>query len=249
MDRRDDLGDATQWSRIHRLLEFCPAARRKTSPRRKPKHCSRGCVPGMPSAGPDGGWRPNSSPSSNDRHAEQGRGQGTPRARRSDRHHTADLHGIGPSAAARLLIDVGDIARFPTAVTSHPGTAPHRSTPPPVIRTGTGSPAPATGRSTVPSTSWPSCSCDTTPGPPLLRPQRPPARQHGSDALSETPTVRRRLQPNGRRRQTRGAGPGGHPGTTVQSSVADSHPHIDTSDQSLPGPATTKPTTALPAAS
>ena len=32
-------------------------------------------------------------------------------------------------------------------------------------------------------------------------------------------------------------GSGGHPGTTLQSSVADSHPDIDTSDQSLPGPA------------
>ena len=44
-------------------------------------------------------------------------------------------------------------------------------------------------------------------------------------------------------------GPGGQPGTTLQSSAADSHPDIDTSDQSLPGPATSKPRTALPAAS
>ncbi len=36
------------------------------------------------------------------------------------------------------------------------------------------------------------------------------------------------------------AGPGGHRGATLQSSAADSHPHIDTSDQPLPGPA--KPT-------
>jgi len=45
------------------------------------------------------------------------------------------------------------------------------------------------------------------------------------------------------------AGPGGHPGTTIQSSAADSHPDIDTSDQSLPGPATNKPRTDLAAAS
>jgi transposase len=44
-------------------------------------------------------------------------------------------------------------------------------------------------------------------------------------------------------------GPGGHSGTTLQSSVADSHPDIDTSDQSLPGPVTTKPRTASLAAS
>ena len=44
-------------------------------------------------------------------------------------------------------------------------------------------------------------------------------------------------------------GPGGHPGTTLQSSVADSHPDIDTSDQSLPGPATRQPRTPSLAAS
>ena len=44
-------------------------------------------------------------------------------------------------------------------------------------------------------------------------------------------------------------GPGGHSGTSVQSSVADSHPDIDTSDQSLPGPATRQPRTDLVAAS
>jgi hypothetical protein len=37
------------------------------------------------------------------------------------------------------------------------------------------------------------------------------------------------------------AGPGGHCGATQQSSAADLPPHIDTSDQPLPGPATTQP--------
>jgi transposase len=40
-------------------------------------------------------------------------------------------------------------------------------------------------------------------------------------------------------------GPGGQPGATLQSSAADSHLDIDTSDQSLPGPATTNPRTHL----
>jgi len=40
-------------------------------------------------------------------------------------------------------------------------------------------------------------------------------------------------------------GPGGHRGTTLQSSVAGSHPHTDTSDKPLPGPVTRKPTTRL----
>jgi transposase len=37
-------------------------------------------------------------------------------------------------------------------------------------------------------------------------------------------------------RQLDRAGPGGHPGATVQSSAADLPPDIDTSDQPLPGP-------------
>jgi transposase len=41
-----------------------------------------------------------------------------------------------------------------------------------------------------------------------------------------------------------GTGPGGHCGATLQSSAVDLHPHIDTSDQPLPGPAnqTLRPT-------
>lgn len=40
-------------------------------------------------------------------------------------------------------------------------------------------------------------------------------------------------------------GPGGHRGATTDSSAAGSHPHADTSDKPLPGPAITQPTTAL----
>lgn len=38
-------------------------------------------------------------------------------------------------------------------------------------------------------------------------------------------------------------GPGGHPGATPQSSAADSHPDIGTSDKPLPGPAKAHPKT------
>ncbi len=40
-------------------------------------------------------------------------------------------------------------------------------------------------------------------------------------------------------------GPGGHVGTTLQSSAADLIPMIDTSDKSLPGPAEPQPRTPL----
>lgn len=62
--------------------------------------------------------------------------------------------------------------------------------------------------------------------------------------------VHARMRADAKRSATSiGAGPGGQPGATLHSSAADSHPDIDTSDQSLPGPANTKPRTALPAAS
>jgi len=44
-------------------------------------------------------------------------------------------------------------------------------------------------------------------------------------------------------------GPGGQPGNDSDSSAADSHPAIDSSDQPLPGPAGTQPKTHLLAAS
>lgn len=46
-----------------------------------------------------------------------------------------------------------------------------------------------------------------------------------------------------------GTGPGGHTGNDTDSSVAGSQPHASSSDKPLLGPANTKPTTALPAAS
>jgi transposase len=74
-----------------------------------------------------------------------------------------ELHGIGPSGAARLLGDVGDILRFASRAHFASGTAPPRSTPPPAITTATGSPAPGTGASTGHCTSWPSSNSVTTP--------------------------------------------------------------------------------------
>jgi transposase len=44
-------------------------------------------------------------------------------------------------------------------------------------------------------------------------------------------------------------GPGGHSGATLKSSAASPTPAADSSDKSLPGPATGKPTTPLKTAS
>ncbi|MFI6829184.1 hypothetical protein ACIBG5_18925 [Kribbella sp. NPDC050241] len=48
---------------------------------------------------------------------------------------------------------------------------------------------------------------------------------------------------------TTATGPGGHRGASLQSSAAGSHPHADSSDKSLPGPAKTKPKPPLRRAS
>jgi hypothetical protein len=87
--------------------------------------------------------------------------------------------------------------------------------------------------------------------PRLLRPPQNRRQDlHGSDAGTQTPPLRCRLSTLlADSLRPLGASPGEQPRTTLQSSAADSHPDIDTSDQSLPGPATAKPRTALLAAS
>jgi transposase len=122
----------------------------------------------------------------------------------------ASLHGIGPSGGARLLVEVGDVTRFPSKAhfASWNGTAPidassgdqvrHR-----LSRAGNRqinrvlhimavAPAPQPHR-----------------GPGLLRPQ--PRRREdtkGSDARPQTPALRHRLPPDDHRRPRRGDGPG-----------------------------------------
>ena len=56
-----------------------------------------------------------------------------------------DIRGVGPVVAARILADVGDVARFAdrNRFASWTGTAPW--TPPPASRTDTASPEPGTG--------------------------------------------------------------------------------------------------------
>ena len=72
-----------------------------------------------------------------------------------------DLHGIGPSGAARLLVEVGDITRFPDRghFASWTGTAPIDASS--GDQCATACPAAGTGRSTWCCTSWPPSSCAT----------------------------------------------------------------------------------------
>jgi transposase len=162
-----------------------------------------------------------------------------------------DLHGIGPSGASRLLGDVGDISRFADRgrFASWNGTAPidassgdqkrHR-----LSRAGNRRINRALHIMAINQ----------------LRSDTEGRRYYdrkvaaGKTKMEAMRCLKRRLSDivyNQMRNDAKIAktGPGGHPGTTLQSSVADSHPDIDTSDQSLPGPAKPKPRTPSLAAS
>jgi transposase len=163
-----------------------------------------------------------------------------------------DLHGIGPSGAARLLVEAGDITRFPTKghFASWTGTAPidassgdnvrHR-----LSRGGNRQVNKALHMMAVVQLRNP------TPGR---------AYYDRKVAAGKTPNeamrcLKRRLSDLVYKTMlndlvaSAGTGPGGHRGNVSDSSAAGSHPHTSSSDKSLPGPANRQPRTPLPAAS
>ena len=183
---------------------------------------------------------------------QEGRRQGAARAHQRHRHLAADsatasARPAPPGCSSTSATSPGSRPR----ATSRPGTAPRRSTRPPATRSGTGCPAPATGRSTGRCTSWRPSSCAT--------PARAAHYYDRKKAAGKTSMEAMRASSGGCPTSSTGrwsttpsrsmTGPGGHPGATTESSAAGSHPDTGTSDKSLPGPATTKPRTALPAAS
>src|SRR5438552_3645667 len=154
-----------------------------------------------------------------------------------------DLNGIGPSGAARLIGDIGDIRRFTSRGhfasrnASWNGTAPldassgdqqrHR-----LSRAGNRRINRVLHIMAIVALR------NDTEGRAYYRRKVAAGKTH-REALR---CLKRRLSDivyNQMRAdaQRLAASPGGHPGATVQSSAADSHPDIDTSDQSLPGPA------------
>jgi len=163
-----------------------------------------------------------------------------------------ELNGIGPSSAARLLADVGDIHRFADRdrFASWNGTAPldassgnqqrHR-----LSRAGNRRINRALHIMAVVQLRNP------TEG----RAYYDTKKQNGMPSMMAMRALKRRLSnvvytrmlDDQKRREA--ASPGGQPGNDSDSSAADSHPDIDTSEKPLPGPATTNPRTTLPAAS
>lgn len=161
------------------------------------------------------------------------------------------LHGMEPSGAARLLVEVGDITRFPTKghFASWTGTAPIDASSGDHVR----------HRLSRGGNRQINRVLHIMAVVQLRNPTEGRAYYDRKVAAGKTPMeamrcLKRRLSDIVYRTMlndlvTRQAtGPGGHRGASLTSSAAGSQPHTDTSDQSLPGPVTPKPKTPLPKA-
>ena len=162
------------------------------------------------------------------------------------------LHGIGPSGAARLLVEVGDITRFPTKghFASWTGTAPIDASSGDNVR----------HRLSRGGNRQINMALHMMAVVQLRNATQGRAYYDRKVAAGKTPNeamrcLKRRLSDIVYRTMlddlvaSAGTGPGGHRGNDSESSVAGSHPHTSSSDKSLPGPATTKPRTPLRKAS
>ncbi len=166
-----------------------------------------------------------------------------------------DLHGIGPTGAARLLVEVGDITRFPSKshFASWNGTAPLDASSGDQVR----------HRLSRKGNRQINRVLHTMARVQLRNPTEGRAYYDRKKADGKAPMeamrcVKRRLSDivfqtmlNDTVRTT-GAptrtGPGGQRGNDSDSSAAGSQPHTNSSDKPLPGPARQHPRTPLPAA-
>ena len=170
-----------------------------------------------------------------------------------------DLPGIGPSGAARLLVEVGDVTRFPDRghFASWNGTAPIDASSGDHVR----------HRLSRAGNRQINRVLHTMAVVQLRNPTEGRAyfdrkKADGKSSMEAMRCLKRRLsdlvfkqllddtvrtQPGLPAQQE--TGPGGQRGNDSDSSAAGSHPHTDSSEKPLPGPATTNPRTRLPAAS
>jgi transposase len=169
-----------------------------------------------------------------------------------------EVFGIGPAGGARILADVGDVARFPDRnhFASWTGTAPIDASSGEQLRHRL-SRAGNRRLNHVLSMAGIVQIRHNTPGRAYYRRKL----AEGKTSMEAMRCLRRRLsdviyrqlradataQANQADQADR-AGPGGHSGATLQSSAADRSPVIGTSDQPLPGPApaTLAPPTTTP---
>ncbi|GAB2765281.1 hypothetical protein GCM10027020_17070 [Nocardioides salsibiostraticola] len=157
-----------------------------------------------------------------------------------------DLYGVGPAGAARTLADVGDVARFVdrNRFASWTGTAPLDASSGEQDRHRLSRAGNRRMNHMLHIIAIVQIRHDTE-GRAYYR-RKLAAGKTPMEALRclkrrLSDVVYRQLKADATRdQQLVGAGPGGHCGATQESSAADSHPRIDTSDKPLPGPA--KPT-------
>jgi transposase len=162
------------------------------------------------------------------------------------------LNGIGPSGAARLLIDVGDITRFPTRghFASWNGTAPIDASSGDQIRHRLS----RAGNRQINRTLHIMATVQLR-NPTEGRAYYDRKKASGKTSMEAMRCLKRRLSDIVYRHMVDDAvarivtGPGGHRGTSTDSSVTSSHPHTGSSEKLLPGPVGPEPTTALPVAS
>ena len=160
-----------------------------------------------------------------------------------------DLHGIGPSGAARLLVEVGDITRFPNRAhfASWNGTAPIDASSGDQVRHRLS----RAGNRQINRVLHIMATVQLR-NPTEGRAYFDRKKAAGKTSMEAMRCLKRRLSDIVYRRMVDDAvtakvtGPGGHRGTTTDSSVTGSHPHAGSSEKSLPGPVTDNPRTPLP---
>ena len=161
-----------------------------------------------------------------------------------------DLPGVGPIVAARVLADVGDVTRFAdrNRFASWTGTAPIEASSGKQVRHRLSRAGNRRMNHMLHIAAATQIRLDTegrryyrrklATGKTRMEAMRCLKRRI-SDAIYRQLVADARRAALSNARESSEADPGGHCGATHQSSAVDLPPHIDTSDQPLPGPATT----------
>ena len=155
-----------------------------------------------------------------------------------------DLPGVGPVVAARILADVGDVTRFANRnrFASWTGTAPLDASSGEHVRHRLSRAGNRKMNHMLHIAAATQARLDT-----LGRAYYRRKLAAGKTRMEAMRCLKRRISDavyrqlladaQARHVDTVGAGPGGHCGASQESSAVDLPPHIDTSDQPLPGPA------------
>ena len=163
-----------------------------------------------------------------------------------------DLHGIGPSGAARLLVEVGDVTRFPDRnhFASWTGTAPIDASSGDIVRHRLS----RKGNRQINRTLHIMATVQLR-NPTEGRAYYDRKKAGGKSSNEAMRCLKRRLSDAVYRvmvddlAKTMRTDPGGQPGNDSYSSATSSQPKASSSEKTLPGPVTNHPSTPLPAAS